>query len=174
MALLFVLVALVSMQNRASLAAGAADIPNDRAAVEHALNRLAFGPKPGQVEAVQRLGLSRWLDQQLNPSGIDEAALAARLTPLPDRPGDIGRVAARNLSEQERMEAQRRARQFSRQSVQALAAQKLTRAVYSRSEEHTSELQSRLHLVCRRLLEKKKMKPARCCTRTGQAREDGE
>src|SRR2546422_6218357 len=27
----------------------------------------------------------------------------------------------------------------------------------SRSEEHTSELQSRLHLVCRLLLEKKKM-----------------
>src|SRR2546422_9767575 len=29
---------------------------------------------------------------------------------------------------------------------------------YSRSEEHTSELQSRLHLVCRLLLEKKKKK----------------
>src|SRR2546422_3129798 len=29
-----------------------------------------------------------------------------------------------------------------------------------RSEEHTSELQSRLHLVCRLLLEKKKKKPA--------------
>src|SRR2546422_8351495 len=28
-----------------------------------------------------------------------------------------------------------------------------------RSEEHTSELQSRLHLVCRLLLEKKKHKP---------------
>src|SRR2546429_1763275 len=28
-----------------------------------------------------------------------------------------------------------------------------------RSEEHTSELQSRLHLVCRLLLEKKKIKP---------------
>src|SRR2546422_6778760 len=28
---------------------------------------------------------------------------------------------------------------------------------YSRSEEHTSELQSRLHLVCRLLLEKKKL-----------------
>src|SRR2546422_6975915 len=28
-------------------------------------------------------------------------------------------------------------------------------AVYPRSEEHTSELQSRLHLVCRLLLEKK-------------------
>src|SRR2546429_5939922 len=31
----------------------------------------------------------------------------------------------------------------------------------SRSEEHTSELQSRLHLVCRLLLEKKKKPPAR-------------
>src|SRR2546429_734951 len=29
-------------------------------------------------------------------------------------------------------------------------------AVFFRSEEHTSELQSRLHLVCRLLLEKKK------------------
>src|SRR2546422_3974668 len=31
-------------------------------------------------------------------------------------------------------------------------------AISSRSEEHTSELQSRLHLVCRLLLEKKKKK----------------
>src|SRR5205809_5562133 len=32
----------------------------------------------------------------------------------------------------------------------------------ARSEEHTSELQSRLHLVCRLLLEKKKNHPVRC------------
>src|SRR2546422_3119833 len=35
--------------------------------------------------------------------------------------------------------------------------------VFLRSEEHTSELQSRLHLVCRLLLEKKK---TRSCMRT--------
>src|SRR2546422_5110178 len=34
-------------------------------------------------------------------------------------------------------------------------------AVVVRSEEHTSELQSRLHLVCRLLLEKKKKKRKR-------------
>src|SRR5439155_18443290 len=35
-----------------------------------------------------------------------------------------------------------------------------------RSEEHTSELQSRGHLVCRLLLEKKKhLEPPRTCTR---------
>src|SRR5256884_875146 len=32
----------------------------------------------------------------------------------------------------------------------------------ARSEEHTSELQSRLHLVCRLLLEKKKIRPQTC------------
>src|SRR5438309_4233435 len=31
--------------------------------------------------------------------------------------------------------------------------------VYARSEEHTSELQSQFHLVCRLLLEKKKQPP---------------
>src|SRR2546422_5743958 len=34
----------------------------------------------------------------------------------------------------------------------------ITSAVINRSEEHTSELQSRLHLVCRLLLEKKKIR----------------
>src|SRR5439155_15973947 len=35
-----------------------------------------------------------------------------------------------------------------------------SRAIATRSEEHTSELQSRGHLVCRLLLEKKKRKKA--------------
>src|SRR2546422_2019232 len=36
-------------------------------------------------------------------------------------------------------------------------------SIHQRSEEHTSELQSRLHLVCRLLLEKKK-KTSKCTT----------
>src|SRR5256884_2227216 len=36
---------------------------------------------------------------------------------------------------------------------------RLSRTDRTRSEEHTSELQSRLHLVCRLLLEKKKKSP---------------
>src|SRR2546422_3608101 len=38
----------------------------------------------------------------------------------------------------------------------ALVERRQVRAPLTRSEEHTSELQSRLHLVCRLLLEKKK------------------
>src|SRR2546422_6619344 len=37
-----------------------------------------------------------------------------------------------------------------------LPGPQLERIIIARSEEHTSELQSRLHLVCRLLLEKKK------------------
>src|SRR2546422_6183169 len=41
-------------------------------------------------------------------------------------------------------------------SESASRAPRLSRTTRRRSEEHTSELQSRLHLVCRLLLEKKK------------------
>src|SRR5690625_6970092 len=42
--------------------------------------------------------------------------------------------------------------------IAALEARSAGLAVVARSEEHTSELQSRGHLVCRLLLEKKKKK----------------
>src|SRR5687768_17947118 len=41
-------------------------------------------------------------------------------------------------------------------SISAAAARRKAIGSTTRSEEHTSELQSRLHLVCRLLLEKKK------------------
>src|SRR2546429_8442876 len=43
-------------------------------------------------------------------------------------------------------------------SATAMRALMVHNADHARSEEHTSELQSRLHLVCRLLLEKKKNK----------------
>src|SRR2546422_6162763 len=45
----------------------------------------------------------------------------------------------------------------------------LRRYLPHRSEEHTSELQSRLHLVCRLLLEKKKKKQNKVCGVTNEA-----
>src|SRR3989449_8228717 len=47
-------------------------------------------------------------------------------------------------------------------SSAALEALDAIVAATARSEEHTSELQSRLHLVCRLLLEKKKKKKGAC------------
>src|ERR1700691_4138050 len=51
--------------------------------VIHALNRLTFGPRPGDVEAVRKLGLKKWIDLQLHPERIAEnPELAQRLAPL--------------------------------------------------------------------------------------------
>lgn len=57
-------------------------IPNDEAAIAHALNRLAFGPRPGDIARLQQQGLAAWIEQQLQPSHIGDAALAARLARL--------------------------------------------------------------------------------------------
>ena len=45
----------------------------------HALNRLTFGPRPGDVEKVTAMGVDKWIDLQLNPQKIDDSALQARL-----------------------------------------------------------------------------------------------
>jgi uncharacterized protein (DUF1800 family) len=49
-------------------------------AILHALNRLAYGPRPGDVERMRQMGLAKWIDQQLNPASIDDKAMEARLT----------------------------------------------------------------------------------------------
>ncbi len=48
----------------------------------HALNRLTFGPRPGDVQRVMAIGVDKWIDLQLHPEKIDDSALSARLEPL--------------------------------------------------------------------------------------------
>src|SRR5205809_6061405 len=50
-----------------------------------------------------------------------------------------------------------RRRQLGRADVNKLELRRIAAEAQVRSEEHTSELQSRLHLVCRLLLEKKNL-----------------
>src|SRR5258708_24914523 len=52
-------------------------------AILHALNRLAYGPRPGDVERVRQMGLAKWIEQQLNPNSIDDKAMEARLQDYP-------------------------------------------------------------------------------------------
>jgi uncharacterized protein (DUF1800 family) len=49
----------------------------------HALDRLTFGPRPGDVERLKKIGLKKWIDQQLHPEQIKEnVALELQLLPL--------------------------------------------------------------------------------------------
>ena len=45
----------------------------------HALDRLTFGPRPGDVQSVVSMGVDKWIDQQLHPERIDNSAMQARL-----------------------------------------------------------------------------------------------
>src|SRR6476646_2788590 len=37
-----------------------------------ALNRLTFGPRPGEAQKVRAMGLDKWIDLQLHPEKIDD------------------------------------------------------------------------------------------------------
>jgi uncharacterized protein (DUF1800 family) len=55
----------------------------DRQRALHALNRLAFGPRPGDVDAVMKDGVDTWIEQQLHPEGIPDRAVQARVDSMP-------------------------------------------------------------------------------------------
>jgi uncharacterized protein (DUF1800 family) len=118
------------------------------AAIRHVLSRIGFGARPGDMERVRSIGIKRYVDEQLHPERIADAAMAARLARLTT----IG-MSAQQISERyERPVIQaRRDRQLAKEgSVQPeptkrgdparreanspiaeLAEQKLLRAVYS-------------------------------------------
>jgi uncharacterized protein (DUF1800 family) len=49
----------------------------------HVLNRLGFGPRPGDVERVRKLGVGAYVEEQLRPERIDDSQTEARLRDLP-------------------------------------------------------------------------------------------
>jgi uncharacterized protein (DUF1800 family) len=55
---------------------------NDPKRAMHALNRLAFGARPGDLQQVMAMGVDRWIELQLHPEKINDSALEARLAPL--------------------------------------------------------------------------------------------
>jgi uncharacterized protein (DUF1800 family) len=70
------------------------------ARVIHALNRFTFGPRPGDVAAVEAMGLGNWFEMQLNPSKIDDTAFEARLAMYPAMQMPQAELMARYPSQQ--------------------------------------------------------------------------
>ena len=48
---------------------------NEQKRAVHALNRLTFGPRPGDVQRVMAMGVDQWIDLQLHPDKIGDDAL---------------------------------------------------------------------------------------------------
>ncbi len=56
---------------------------NEQEAILHALNRLGFGPRPGQVEQIEKTGLENWVQAQLHPENLSDPVVDARLGQYP-------------------------------------------------------------------------------------------
>jgi uncharacterized protein (DUF1800 family) len=55
--------------------------PDER--IVHVLNRLAYGPRPGDVERVRAMGVRAWIEHQLHPELIPDEAIERRLAAYP-------------------------------------------------------------------------------------------
>ncbi|WP_291162839.1 DUF1800 domain-containing protein [Gemmatimonas sp. UBA7669] len=112
--------------------------------VQHVLNRLAFGPRPGDSEAVRRMGVDAWIAQQLQPERLDDAAataFASRYTTLTksadqlfaESPpgGQLQAQLARKGASATAADSQRvrQAAQLGRQYVGELTSHRVARAV---------------------------------------------
>ncbi|TPW18976.1 MAG: hypothetical protein FD126_3148, partial [Elusimicrobia bacterium] len=56
---------------------GSAEPLEGRRLALHVLNRLGYGPRPGEVERVERQGADAWIARQLSPETISDPACAA-------------------------------------------------------------------------------------------------
>jgi uncharacterized protein (DUF1800 family) len=92
----------------ASLAAGASALAQDRAATAdsqreaaHVLNRIAFGPRPGDIERVSQMGINRYIDEQLYPERIAmPTELSARLAGLSTTSATAGQLVGQFRADQ--------------------------------------------------------------------------
>ena len=56
---------------------------DETARIVHVLNRLGYGPRPGDVESVRRMGgVEAWIRRQLDPARIDDSRAEARVASL--------------------------------------------------------------------------------------------
>src|SRR5258708_2162061 len=90
-------------------------------AILHALNRLAYGPRPGDIERVRQMGLAKWIEQQLNPNSIDDKPMEARMQDYPSLRMSTAKLIdeypqPKRAEKQAEKQAQAQARQEQRRS----------------------------------------------------------
>jgi uncharacterized protein (DUF1800 family) len=89
------LAAVVALATGATALTSAAPAGNDTATIVHVLSRITFGVRPDDVARVQQRGLARFIDEQLHPEKLPDAALGTRLRDLETLDLDSRTIAQR-------------------------------------------------------------------------------
>jgi len=106
--------------------------------INHLLNRIAFGPRPGDIKRVHDLGLEKYIEQQLHPDEIDDKALEARLANLNSLQMSTAELMDRYRPPRQARQLQMRPMFLNvpQQILLDLQAQKVIRAVHSERQLH--------------------------------------
>ncbi|HTD05434.1 DUF1800 domain-containing protein [Undibacterium sp.] len=114
----------------------AAELSPEQQAV-HVLNRLGYGPKPGDIQRVMQMGADRYIAQQLNPSSIPMPTdLTNRLKALDVQDESAGQVlyeyqAALKLTKDGSDESTKKRRELVGRIVEQTAEARIARAIDS-------------------------------------------
>jgi len=98
--------AIVAVQTTLNGAEAPAD---DDQAIVHVLNRIGFGPRPGDIERVRQIGVRQYIEQQLHPERIPDDATETRLKEF-----ETLNLSSRDIAERyeiPQMQARRNAKQ---------------------------------------------------------------
>ncbi|MBI4788271.1 MAG: DUF1800 family protein [Chloroflexi bacterium] len=99
-----------------------------------ALNRIAFGPRPGDFERVQAMGVDAFVEEQLRPETIDDRALDARLaSQYPTLGMSIGELVQK-YPQQNKPSGSNAQTQGPRQVIAELEQATVLRAIFSQRQ----------------------------------------
>jgi uncharacterized protein (DUF1800 family) len=105
----------------------AAPLASEQAAV-HVLNRLAYGPRAGDIERVRQMGVQAYIDEQLNPPPLP-VALSQRLDKLDTLHMSAGDALERFQEARKEKDGERR--ELVKQMASEAAEARLLRAIES-------------------------------------------
>src|SRR4051812_20242732 len=66
-----------------TLLLGTGSFTDQEQQITHLLNRIGFGPRPGDIELIKHIGIENYVDQQLHPERIDDSSTERRLSSFP-------------------------------------------------------------------------------------------
>ena len=112
--------------------------------IVHVLNRVAFGPRPGDIERVRQMGVQQYINEQLNPQNLvdpvasderfqnikqNSVRLIAKFQAMRKRQQELKKTD--NLGDEQKDAAKRSLKQFYSETEGAYKAARLERAINS-------------------------------------------
>jgi len=118
------------------------ELPADQQIIQ-AINRLTFGPRPGDALKVRSIGLDKWIDQQLHPEKIDDSAIDRFVAGYPAINRDQDDLLAQYTQQQrERREVKREKADSTMTAADSMALRKQMQQRGNLTRQVVTQLQS--------------------------------